>query len=53
MSRKMKMLSAIIFAVIVVCSLFNTTILAAENADTIIAGEVITSEGKTVVVATR
>lgn len=51
MSRKMKMLSAIIFAVIVVCSLFNTTILAAENADTIIAGEVITSEGKTVVVA--
>ena len=52
MSGKMKMLSAIIFAIMVVCSLFNVTTLAAENADTIqseIAGEIITSDGKTVV----
>lgn len=52
MSRKMKMLSVILFAIIVVCSLFNVTTLAAEKADSIqseIAGEVIASNGKTVV----
>ncbi len=52
MNRKMKMLSIVVFAIMLVCSLFNTTALAADTSDTIqteIAGEVISTNGKTVV----